>query len=202
MACGNLFFGRRPSRLEILSMSIGTVGVVLLVRGSGFSASAAGLAAISIATISWSAGSLLGAAKYKTTPGAMGLATQMICGGTLLLILSAATHESPQWPPTTEATLAWVYLVTFGSLIAFSAYMTLLLSTPTPIAMSYTFVNPVIAMGLGAVLAGERLTPSDWLATAIIIGSVALLLRRNADSNRSEEAAGKTRKRPIDSPQA
>jgi drug/metabolite transporter (DMT)-like permease len=177
MAVGNLAFGRRLATNDVIAIGMGLLGVALLVRGQGFSGSPGGLVAIAIATVCWSAGSLLSGQVLQTAPGATGFATQMICGGTVLLMLSAITHESPHWPPTIQAALAWSYLVTFGSLLAFSAFLILLSSAPMPVAMSYTFVNPVIALWLGVLLAGEHVTSVEWLATGILISSVVMILR-------------------------
>jgi drug/metabolite transporter (DMT)-like permease len=175
MLCGHWAFGRRPASRELLGILLGLVGVLLLVRGSGFAGSAAGLVAISIAAVSWSVGSVLEVQWLHTARGLMGAASQMICGGSLLLILSAIQHEPLHWP-TLSSTLAWLYLVIFGSLFAFSAFATLLRTTRTSVAMSYTFVNPVVAAWLGVTLAGESLTSSELGAMALILASVGLLL--------------------------
>jgi drug/metabolite transporter (DMT)-like permease len=110
----------------------------------------------------------------------MGFASEMICGGVVLLLLSLATGESPQWPPAAEAVAAWAYLVVFGSLIAFNAYMVLLARAPTGLASSYTFVNPVIAMLLGVGVAGESVTGAEWAAVTVVLAGVLLLLWKRA----------------------
>jgi drug/metabolite transporter (DMT)-like permease len=71
---------------------------------------------------------------------------------------------------------AWVYLVVAGSLIAFSAIMLLLQRTPTAVSSSYAYVNPVIGMILGVTIGGETLHIGEWLAAALITGSVVLML--------------------------
>jgi len=172
----NRFFGIRPSRLELIGISVGFMGVLLLVRGAGFSASPAGLTAISIASISWSLGSVLSQRKFHLAPGAVGFASEMLAGGLLLVIASALFGETPQWPPQPVAVAAWVYLVSFGSLLAFNAYMVLLAHGNAVLASSYTFVNPVIAMLLGIALAGETVSRFEWLATGVILAGVVLLI--------------------------
>jgi len=181
MVCANLGFGLKPTRRELAGLVLGLGGVILLVRGSGFASSWTGFAAMSVATVCWSAGSVLEARVLRTAPTAMGAASQMLCGGGLLLVMSAATGEHLHWP-SLQATLAWGYLIVFGSLVAFSAFLFLLLRTRTAVAMSYTFVNPVVAAWLGVSLGGERLTPSELVATGIILSSVVLLLPRKANS--------------------
>jgi len=74
--------------------------------------------------------------------------------------------------------LAWAYLVVFGSLLAFNAYMVLLARVSGGLASSYTFVNPVIALLLGVWLAGEVVTAFEWLSTAVILLGVVLLMAR------------------------
>ena len=107
----------------------------------------------------------------------MGFASEMICGGLVLLLLAALTGEQLAWPPRADALLAWAYLVVFGSLIAFNAYMVLLSQAPAGLASSYTFVNPVIAMLLGVALAGEVVTRFEWMAVGVVLAGVVLLVR-------------------------
>lgn len=101
----------------------------------------------------------------------------------MMLALSAFTGETPRWPPQPAAVAAWLYLVVFGSLIAFVAYRVLLSTTRPALATSYTFVNPVIAMLLGVYWAGEHVTTPEWIAVAIIIGAVALVICSKPPSN-------------------
>jgi drug/metabolite transporter (DMT)-like permease len=115
--------------------------------------------------------------RLPLAPGAMGFASEMLCGGAVLMLLSLAVGEQPAWPPTPAAAAAWLYLVVFGSLIAFNAYMILLSRTSAGLASSYTFVNPVIAMLLGVAIAGEHVTPWEWLAAGVVLLGVVLLLR-------------------------
>jgi drug/metabolite transporter (DMT)-like permease len=92
--------------------------------------------------------------------------------------MSAVHGESPSWPLQPAAVGAWLYLVVFGSLIAFNAYMVLLARAPAALASSYTFVNPVIAMLLGVGLVGETVTPFEYGAVAVVLAGVLLLLWR------------------------
>jgi drug/metabolite transporter (DMT)-like permease len=172
----NLPFGIRPSRLEVAGIAIGIVGVLMLVQGDGFSASPAGLLAITLACCCWSLGSVLSQRKFPLAPGAVGFASEMICGGVLLMIMAWLAGESPQWPPQPLAAWSWVYLVIFGSLIAFNAYMVLLARTRPALATSYTFVNPVIALLLGIFLAGEVVTQFEWLAAGVIVIGVIVIV--------------------------
>jgi len=176
----NLIWGIKPTRMEAAGIALGLIGVLMLTQGSGFQSSPAGLAAISIACICWSMGSVLSQRSLPLAPGAMGFASEMICGGVVLLVLSAISGEQFVWPPQTEAVAAWLYLVVFGSLIAFNAYMVLLARAPAALASSYTFVNPVIAMLLGVWVANETVTRFEWYAVAVILAGVLLLLFKRA----------------------
>jgi drug/metabolite transporter (DMT)-like permease len=172
----NLCYGVRPTRIEVLGIAVGLVGVLMLVSGSGFSASHSGLIAIVIATTAWSLGSVLSQQQYKLAPGAVGFASEMIAGGAVLLIMSWFAGETPSWHPEPLAFAAWIFLIVFGSLIAFNAYMLLLSRASAALASSYTFVNPVIAMLLGVAFGGEVITGFEWLAASVIIVAVVLLL--------------------------
>ncbi|HUQ51542.1 MAG TPA: drug/metabolite exporter YedA [Gammaproteobacteria bacterium] len=172
----NLPFGVRPSRLELVGMLVGFVGVLMLVRGQAFTASPTGLLAITIACVSWSLGSVLSQRRFALAPGAMGFASEMLCGSVLLLLLSVIVREEPQWPPQPLAAWSWVYLIVFGSLLAFNAYMVLLSRVSAALASSYTFVNPVIALALGIWLGGETVTSFEWVAAGIITAGVVLLV--------------------------
>lgn len=176
MATLNLLWGVRPGRLEWAGIAFGLIGVAMLTQGADFRASPGGLAAIIIATLSWSLGSVLSQRSLRLAPAASGFASEMLCGGVVLLLLSWSQGEAIALPTMSLATAAWVYLVTFGSLIAFNAYMVLLSSTSTALASSYTFVNPVIAMLLGVYVAHEYISRYEWLAAAMVLLGVVLML--------------------------
>ncbi|MBX3604653.1 MAG: drug/metabolite exporter YedA [Piscinibacter sp.] len=180
IAALNRLWGVKPGRLELAGIVVGLAGVLMLTQGAGFRASPAGLAAIAIACVSWSLGSVLSQRSLPLAPGAMGFASEMLCGGAVLMLLSLATGERPQWPPQPAAVAAWFYLVVFGSLIAFNAYMILLSRASAGLASSYTFVNPVIAMLLGVAVLGEAVTSFEWLAAVVVLVGVVLMLRGTA----------------------
>ena len=182
IAALNMLWGVYPSRLEAAGIVAGLTGVVMLTRGAGFSASPTGLVAIIIATASWSTGSVMSQRRWPLAPGAMGFASEMICGGFVLLALAGFNGEFPMlaanWPFEPRSMLAWGYLVVFGSLMAFNAYMVLLDRVSAGLAASYSFVNPVIALLLGVWLAGETVTSYEWTAAAVILLGVVLLISR------------------------
>jgi drug/metabolite transporter (DMT)-like permease len=182
IAALNLLWRVVPGRLELAGIAVGLAGVLMLTQGAGFQASPAGLAAIVVACLTWSLGSVLSQRSLPLAPGATGFASEMICGGVVLLALSLLAGERPAWPPQPVAVAAWFYLVGFGSLIAFNAYMLLLARAPAGLASSYTFVNPVIAMLLGVAVAGEVVSSFEWLAAGVVLVGVVLMLRGAARS--------------------
>ena len=179
-------YGVRPSGREAAGIALGLVGVVMLSRGAGFSASLEGLLWLVLACVTWSVGSVwarhglpraLGGGALALAPGAAGYASQMLAGGLWLMAAAALAGEQPQWPPEGRALLSWAYLVVAGSIVGFSAYMVLLQRTSTALASSYTFVNPLIGLVLGVWLGGEVVTPGEWLAAGVVCAGVVLLLR-------------------------
>ena len=177
IAALNRLYGVKPARLELAGIVVGLAGVLLLTQGAGFQASPAGLAAIALACVTWSAGSVLSQRSLPLAPGATGFASEMICGGGVLLAMAWLHGKTPAWPPQPVAVAAWWYLVVFGSLIAFNAYMLLLARASAGLASSYTFVNPVIAMLLGVAVAGEVITVYEWAAAGVVLVGVVLMLR-------------------------
>jgi len=179
-AAAALFLRQYPTRLEAAGVGVGLGGVLMLTQGAGFQASLPGLVAIALACLTWTAGSLMSQRRFALAPGAMGFASEMLCGGALLMGLAAANGEyatmAGNWPPEPQAAAAWLYLVVAGSLLAFNAYMVLLSRASAALASSYCFVNPVIALLLGVWLAGETVTGFEWLAAGIVLLGVVLLL--------------------------
>jgi drug/metabolite transporter (DMT)-like permease len=175
-------YGVRPSPKEGVGIALGLVGVLLLARGQGFGASLPGLLAMLLACSTWSLGSvwarhgLPGARRLVLAPGAAGYASQMLVGGTLLLLVSVAAGERPILPPDARALACWVYLVVAGSLVGFSAYMLLLERTSTALASSYTFVNPIIGLLLGVWLGAESVSRLEVAAAGVVAAGVVLLL--------------------------
>ena len=174
----NLFWRVIPGRLEVAGIGVGLAGVVMLTQGAGFQSSPAGLLAMVTACTCWSLGSVLSQRALPLAPGAMGFASEMLCGGAVLMLLSAVAGETFSWPPQPLAAWAWVYLVVFGSLLAFNAYMVLLARASAGLAASYTFVNPLIAMLLGVAFGGETITGFEWAAAGVVLAGVLLLIAK------------------------
>ncbi len=172
----NRAFGTRPRRSELVAVLIGLGGVVMLTQGAAMHASPLGLIAIAVGCCCWALGSVLTQRNFPLAPGPMGFASEMLCGGAVLLLVSAERGEPWHWPVLLSAWLSWGYLVVFGSLIAFSAYLLLLARTSSTLAASYALVNPVVGLLLGVTLGNEVISLWEWSACAVILGGVVLLL--------------------------
>ena len=172
----NRLWGVVPTRREMAGIAVGLGGVLMLTQGAGFRASGSGLLAITIACVCWSLGSVLSQRRFPLAPGAGGFASEMLCGGAVLMVMAAWRGETLAWPPLPVAVAAWGYLVVFGSLVAFNAYMILLARAPASLAASYSYVNPVIAMLLGVAIAGEVVSTFEWAAAGTVLAGVVLML--------------------------
>ncbi|HWR78851.1 MAG TPA: drug/metabolite exporter YedA [Pseudomonas sp.] len=169
-----LFWGLRTTRLELTGILLGLLGIVLLNLGSNLQASPLGAALVLFASLTWAFGSMW--SKHLPLPsGPMASATQMLAGGAVLLLASLLSGEQLQHWPTPAGWAALAYLVVFGSIIAFSAYLYLLNSVRPAAASSYAYVNPPVAVLLGIVFAGEQIGTEEWLAMAVILTAVVLI---------------------------
>jgi drug/metabolite transporter (DMT)-like permease len=166
--------GEHPSRGEWLGLVLGFLGVLWLNVGSDLAATPKGLIALLIAPLAWAWGSVWSRGVDLPTPF-MSAAGQMLCGAVWMLAAGLATGERvpEQWP--SNATLAVVYLITFGSIIGFTAYIWLLKHVRPALATSYAYVNPPIAVLFGALLLDERFTAHDLGAMAVILVGVAII---------------------------
>jgi drug/metabolite transporter (DMT)-like permease len=173
-----------PTKLEMVGIVVGAIGVSMLVQGQGFGASTSGLIAISIAILCWGLGSVLSQRVTPLAKGATGFASEMLMGGLVLTAMSAIAGETVRTPLDSKAIIAWLYLVVFGSLVAFNAYMVLLEKASPALATSYSFVNPIIALGLGIWAGNETITRGEWLSALVIVGGVVLIVFANLQKNR------------------
>ena len=171
--------GQQPSRGEWLGLAIGFLGVVWLNAGSELRGSPTGMFALLAAPIAWAWGSVWSRGRDLAAPF-MSTAAQMLCGGVAMAVLALVLGERFDGVPPLRATLAVAYLALFGSIVAFSAYVWLLDHVRPALATSYAYVNPPIAVLLGALLLGERFGPHAIGAMAVILAGVVIVMRAKA----------------------
>jgi drug/metabolite transporter (DMT)-like permease len=172
---------QRPSGLVIGGLVAGIAGVaVLLVPVEGFGElEPIGIVLVLGGAIAWAIGSLY--SRYGPLPRSALLVTgmQMLLGGIALLVAGILLGEVGQTDVTTfsmESVVAFVYLIVFGSIVAFTAYTWLLANVPVSTVATYAYVNPIVAVALGALILGEDITPRTFLAGALIIGAVVAMV--------------------------
>ncbi|MGX6570297.1 EamA family transporter [Cupriavidus necator] len=167
-------FGNRPKWYEYVAIAIGSLGILVLTAGAEFRVSTGGVVALMLAVASWSFGSQL-ARRMELPQGAAAFAAEMLIGGVVLMVLSALRQEP--WPASVSAQAgwAWVYLVVAGSLVAFSAYMYLVSTVSQTLSASYVYVNPPVALAMGAWLGGEQIAPQTLGAVMLILVALAVL---------------------------
>lgn len=184
--------GHRPSGGTAAGLALGLAGIGVLLgpqalAGAGGVDAVGGLVLL-VASASWATGSLY--TRHASLPASPLLATgiEMVGGGCALLVLAAATGEFAHLDVTRISATSWwgwIYLITFGSLVAFSAYIWLVRNVSLTLAATYAFVNPVVAVLLGWALAGETLTLRTGLAAGLIVTAVALITLVHRDDART-----------------
>jgi len=166
-------FGRAPRRMEWLAIFIGVAGTLVMVMGQDFQASPLGTGLILFGVASWTLAANL-AGRLELPPGAMGFAAEMLFAGVVGLLVSAALGESWALPHSPHVWAAWAYLVTFGSLIAFSAYRFLVDHVSPTLAATYAYVNPPVALFVGWWIGSEHFSANTFIGLPIVLLAVAL----------------------------
>jgi drug/metabolite transporter (DMT)-like permease len=174
--------GRRPPALVFVGLALGLAGLAMLVgpsaTGGGDRTDVTGAMVLVLASLSWAAGSLYTQRAPKASTGMNGSATQMVAGGGALLVIGLLSGEGGQLDlghATVRSILGFFYLVSFGSLLGYTAYIYLLGHTSATKASTYAYVNPVVAVFLGWLLAHEDVTARTVLAAAVILAGVAII---------------------------
>jgi drug/metabolite transporter (DMT)-like permease len=174
------FTGGRTLAREWIGIGLGLAGVVILNLGGEMRASGMGAVCALLAPMAWALGSIV-SKRLPLPGGAMRTATQMVCGGAAMALVSLAFGEYAHHPAVTGRAIgAIAYLAAFGSLAGFSAYNYLLSHTRTAVATSYAYVNPVIAVGLGIVFAGEKIDAVGAVGAVTILAAVLMITRGKA----------------------
>ena len=190
-----LLTSERPTPATVGGVVAGFIGVALLLlpgeRPEG--APLWGLALLVVAAISWASGSFMSGRGIALPPGAL-LATgwQMLFGGLAMIVLGLVLGEAGDLAVgdvSGRSWAAWLYLVVAGSLLAFTAYVWLLANAPISTVATYAYVNPVIAIALGALVLSEQITTTMAAGAAAIVLSVAWVVRRESRGRAAAAAA-------------
>ncbi len=178
--------GERVSRWVWLGIALGVAGVVVLRFGqlnAASTVSTAGIVLMLIACFGWALGSVWSKRPGGAHSPVAATAMQMLAGGMVLLVASFPKewmlHD--EWtlvrasPPDLQVMLLWLYLIVFGSLCGFTAYIWLLRHQPAARVATYAYVNPVVALGLGALILDEHISGRTVVACGLMLGGVALI---------------------------
>jgi drug/metabolite transporter (DMT)-like permease len=173
--------GVRPNWQVVAGVALGFVGIILLVRPWEIGSSKIDLisvAVIMVGSLMWAGGSLY--SRHAPHPTSLVLFTgmQMLAGGVLLTLLGTVTGEWATFDASAislRSVAAMVYIIIFGAIIAYTAYIWLLSVVPAARVATYAYVNPAVAIFLGAALGNEPITRVTLLAAAIIISAVVIV---------------------------
>jgi len=185
---------QRISRMSALGLSVGIVGVSILtgVELSAKDTTLIGILAVLLSSLSWSAGVVV-APKLKLPTDALArTAVPVVCGAAMLLVAAAVTGEFGElhWSAVSLKSIFGLgYLIVFGSIVAFTAYTWLLQRCPPTVVATHTYANPVVAVLLGWLLAGEALSLRVGLASVAILGAIMLIRRGERETPRPAASA-------------
>jgi drug/metabolite transporter (DMT)-like permease len=175
----------RPAPIVWVGLAGGFLGVAILLgpalrfSSGGGTHPAVGMSILLLSSFIWSAGSLYSRTARHSASPFLGVAQQMFCGGVLLLVVGLFVGEPRNFHPGNITTLslgAFAYLVLIGAIVGYTAYFWLLRHCDPAKVATYAYVNPIVAVLLGALFAQETITLRTLLAAALIIGSVALII--------------------------
>jgi drug/metabolite transporter (DMT)-like permease len=176
----------RLSGTVVAGVLVGFAGVAVLLRPSG-GATTLGLVLCLVSALMWATGSFLSGRVPLPRDPIAATSYEMLCGGAAMLPLGLATMG--ELDVSAGSAAAWVYLVVFGSLVGYTAYVWLLAHVPLSTVATYAYVNPVVAIALGFLFRDEELTPQILLGAAIVVASVAVVVRREAPAATPTEEA-------------
>ena len=181
---GGVFFRERLPRIAGLGIVVGFVGVAILAGptalGEPGALDAAGMLAVVGSPIAWSIGSLYASHRARLPQDSL-VATgmQMIAGSLVLAVMAIVSGEPGRFEPariSVDSFAAFLYLTVIGSVLAFTTFGWMLRVAPLPLVATYAYVNPVIAVILGALILAEPIEPRMLVAGAIIVGAVAMIV--------------------------
>jgi drug/metabolite transporter (DMT)-like permease len=177
--------GDRVARSTLAWVLVGFSGVTLLLAPGERpdDANVGGVLIVVAAAFCWATGSFSSSRLSLPRDPIRSTSWQMLCGGTTMAVVGLVAGEADEvdlGALSTESVLAFAYLVLIGSLVAFTAYTWLLANAPISQAATYAYVNPVVAITLGAVFVHEEVTPLVGVAAVVIVASVAGTIRQEA----------------------
>jgi drug/metabolite transporter (DMT)-like permease len=200
-----LFFGARLRWISVAGVAAGFVGVAILVNPtSPDGVDATGGLLLLVAAAGWATGTLLSRGQRLTVAPLLGAGMQMLCGGAALLVAGFAAGEASEvdlGAVSARSALGLAYLILFGSILAFSAYVWLLRTASTALVATYAYVNPIVAVALGAAFLDEAVTGRTLVAGGLVVGAVALIVSASART-RPEPSEGRPSLSASPSPRA
>ena len=172
----------RPGAAALVGVLVGFAGVALLVRPGGDvgGATALGLTLTVIASMTWAIGSFISSRLPMPKDAFAATAIEMAAGGLFLLPIGLIVDPIDPGSWSTRSIVAFGYLVVFGSLIGYTAFVWLLANAPIGKVATYAYVNPVVAILLGAVILNEHVTKTIVIGAAVIVAAVAVVVRRES----------------------
>jgi drug/metabolite transporter (DMT)-like permease len=182
-------WGKWPGGLEWTGLTLGTLGIVLLHLNAGLRGSPTAAIVLLFASASFALGSVW-SSRLSLPDGLMGSASEMLASGGMLVLLSILKGDRLRTVPPLASVLSFAYLIVFGSLIAYSAYVYLVRHLRPTLATSYAFVNPIVAVALAAPILGESITVTEILAMIVILAGVALVLSGQRNRVKASEPPG------------
>jgi drug/metabolite transporter (DMT)-like permease len=188
--------GDRPARAALAGVLVGFLGLALLVRPSG-RAPLWALLLVVVSALMWATGSFLSSRLTLPRDAFAATALEMLAGGAILLPIGLLTTPPHLGAVSARSAFGWVYLVTFGSILGYTAYVWLLENAPLGTVATYAYVNPVVAIGLGALVLHESLTWTIAAGAALVLACVAIVVRRESMPPEAEAMAAGAAAEPL-----
>jgi drug/metabolite transporter (DMT)-like permease len=177
----------RPPLASLAGVLVGFGGLALLVRPSGGGAPLWSLLLVLGSAVMWATGSFLSSRLPMPRDSFAATSYEMLVGGLILLPLGLATTQPHFGDFSGRSIGGWLYLVSFGSIIGYTAYVWLLENAPIGKVATYAYVNPVVAIALGAIVLHEALTWTIGLGAVLVLACVAVVVRRESMPPEAEE---------------
>jgi drug/metabolite transporter (DMT)-like permease len=176
----------RPDLVSIAGLVVGFAGIALLVRPGGGSGSLLYLLLTVLGSFMWAVGSFASPRIRLPRDPFAATAYEMLCGGVVLTVVALFAYSPHELSPahySGRSIVGFVYLILFGSLIGYSAYVWLLASAPIGQVSTYAYVNPVVAIALGAIVLHEAITVRIIAGAVLVLAAVAIVVRRESRTN-------------------